>query len=715
MGSHSGQGNGVGRRRTAWLVCGLLSLSGAAAQAADERMLSEVTVSAAASTLEDQRAAVTQKVVLDRQAIEAIGGLTVGEVLGKLPGVDAGAPSSDGTVNLRSRGMTRDSVQVLIDGERPASNSRHALMIVSRMPAGELERVEIMKGATAEFGGAAPVTINLVTTRGRRQQSLSYKLAAGSRDGQPVIQASLTGEGHSGPWSWTLPLSLSDYRSPVDRDSQRQDFSGGARSLWQYEEESGRNKFFEQYFAPKLGWKEGKSSFSVWPMLFRARGDRDTDLARTQYADPINGTGLATALTRDDREDSRYRIDRLRLEGETVAGGNKLSGRVTLMDGSRDTDTVREGSSGTAFEAVRRDESEINAALRLDRGWGKHVSSAGLEYAALERKEKQVYTGTYADSGVYRADQRQQALWLQDEWAAAGALTLTGGLRGESITLKADGDSRTHGAVSPSLAARWEVDESWVLRSSLGAALKAPKLDEISDAPVRSTSVNSPLEPDRRGNAGLRPERSVGFELGAERYWPDETAVAGANFYLRRTRNFVERRTGLEGARWIERPYNEGDARHYGVEFDAKAKSEPFGFKGGALRAHLTLPFARVDDERLGVTRDARELPRYILSIGYDQALPSLASSAGFLLQRTGATRTDVDGEQRTKVEARSVLDAYWVRKLDRTTNLRLTLQNILGADMKKIQRAWSGGQEWQLGSTDGQPRAVLVTLEGKW
>lgn len=682
---------------------------------AQERMLSEITVSGQASSLEDQRAAVTQKVVLDRAAIEATGGLTVGEVLGKLPGVDAGVPSSDGTVSLRSRGMTRDSVQVLIDGERPASNSRHALLIISRMPAGELDRVEIMKGATAEFGGAAPVTINLVTTRGQRKQSLSYKLTVGDRSGQPVTQGSLTGEGHSGAWSWTLPLSLSMYRTPIDKDTQRQNYAGGTRTLWQEDSEDGRNKFFEQYFAPKLSWKEGKSSFSVWPMFFRARGDRQVDLERKEYADPVNGTGLATVLARGDHEESRYRINRLRLEGETVAAGNKLSGRVTLMDGARDTDTVRDGSAGYFTEAVRRDESEVNAAFRLDRGWDKHLTSLGLEYAALDRDEKQVYGGAYADSGRYRANTREQSLWLQDEWAATNAITLTSGVRVESIRLEADGDAQTHDGLSPSLAARWELNDGWLVRSSLGAALKAPKLDEISNAPILATSINSPLEPDRRGNPDLKPERSVSFELGTEHYWPNEIAVAGINFYYRQTRDFVERRTELEGSRWVERPYNEGDARHYGVEFDTKIKSELLGFRGGSLRAHLTLPQARVDDERLGITRDARELPRYILSIGWDQALPSLSSSAGFLLQRTGDTRTDVDGEQYTKTEGRSVLDAYWVRKLDRTTNLRFTLQNILGEDLTKIQRAWSGGQEWQLGTIDGQPRAILVTLEGKW
>lgn len=121
----------------------------------------------------------TQKTIIDRQAIEATGGLTVGDVLGKLPGVNAGVPSSDGTANLSARGMARDSVQVLVDGERPASNSRHALLMISRMPAGELEQVEILKGASAEFGNAVPVTINLVTNRAKRKDRLEYKLRPG--------------------------------------------------------------------------------------------------------------------------------------------------------------------------------------------------------------------------------------------------------------------------------------------------------------------------------------------------------------------------------------------------------------------------------------------------------------------------------------------------------------------------------------------------------
>lgn len=692
-----------------------LALSCLGAVQAQERVLAEVTVNATGSDIDERRQAATQKTIIDRQGIEATGGLYVGEVLSKLPGVDAGVPSSDGSVALRSRGMVRDSVQVLIDGERPPGDARHALLIVARMPAGELERVEIMKGATAEFGSSTPVTVNLVTNKARRNDSLTFKAAGGVRGDEPVAQLSLTKTGSSGAWSWSIPLSISQSNSPVDKRLIRQESNAGVRTLWQTDREQGRNQISELFLGPKLNWKEGQSSFSLWPMLFMAKGERTATLTRDEYADPVLGTGASTVLQRNDREESDRRAARLRFEGETVVAGSKLSARLTLVNSEQNRDVTRDSSGVRSTERYRRGEDEVNAALRADHGWGDHVSALGLEYITLNRTERQNYTGTFTGSDVFRAKEKQATLWLQDEWALAKDFSLTTGVRGESIDLAADSPGKQHAALSPSISARWEFSEGWVFRSSLGMGMKAPKLEEISNAPVRSVSTNSPLEADRRGNPDLRPEKSTSLDLALEHYWPGEIAVVGLNAYVRDTSDFIERRTVLEGARWVERPYNEGDARHWGVEIDGKIKGELIGLAGGSLRTHLTLPRATVEDRRLGVSRAAREVPSYVWTLGYDQTLSSLASNAGVLLQQTGKTKTDVPGELWAENKARSVLDAYWVRKVSRSVNLRLTLQNILGDDSRRTVRAYSGGQDWQLGSLDKQPRSALLTLEGKW
>jgi iron complex outermembrane receptor protein len=58
------------------------------------------------------------------------------------------------------------------------------------------------------------------------------------------------------------------------------------------------------------------------------------------------------------------------------------------------------------------------------------------------------------------------------------------------------------------------------------------------------------------------------LEAGLERHVPG--GVWGINTYLRRTQDFIERRTLWEAGRWVERPFNEGDARHWGLELSAK-------------------------------------------------------------------------------------------------------------------------------------------------
>ena len=68
-------------------------------------------------------------------------------------------------------------------------------------------------------------------------------------------------------------------------------------------------------------------------------------------------------------------------------------------------------------------------------------------------------------------------------------------------------------------------------RSSLGAGIKPPQLSELTNQPVFSVNANTPIEPDRRGNPTLQPERSVNLEAALERYLPAEAGVVGVNLY----------------------------------------------------------------------------------------------------------------------------------------------------------------------------------------
>ena len=245
--------------------------------------------------------------------------------------------------------------------------------------------------------------------------------------------------------------------------------------------------------------------------------------------------------------------------------------------------------------------------------------------------------------------------------------------------------------------------------------MKTPRLNEITATVTRSITKNTPLDADSRGNPNLKPERSINFEAVAERYLAQKAGVISANIYVRATSDFTERRLMSEGVKWVERPYNEGDALHWGLELDAKINTDQWGWSGGTAKAHLTLPNARVDDVRLGITRDARDTPKYVISMGWDQSLPKWQSSMGVSLQLSGRSETDIPGEQQAYTESRALLDAFWLYKLNPHFNLRVSAQNLLDEDMRRQNRYLSTGEEWKLLANDLGYRTLMFSIEGRW
>lgn len=698
----------------------LLAAAFATLAHAETATLGEVTVTASSDAEAERQTAVTQKTVLDRQEIEALGGLTVGEVIRKLPGIEAGAHSGDGGPSANARGMGRDAVQFLVDGERPSANARYALTTVGRLPSGELERVEILRGASAEHGGAAPVTVNLVMRKARPSSSTSLRAAGGLRGDAANGQFTASLGGGDKAFSWIVPITINHHAMPLEKTARRQQSNGGTRTLWQEEKESSPYTLDEFIVSPRLTWRGADGSLSLWPSLYHNQGTRSGDFTRQAYADPAAGSGLSADGSRREREASQLTIARLRAEGERKTGLGKISGRVAVMGARREQDTDRTwtdavGNRTTGREAIDRDERELSSALRLDRPAGDGLLSAGIEQGWHRREESQRATGASVYSGDFAARARQWTAWLQHEWPLAKALTVTYGLRGERIVLEADSRKHSASQLAPSLAGRYELAPDLILRSSLGAGLKSPKLEEISGLTVANAGFNSPLEGDRAGNPELRSERNINWELALDKHLPNEAGTVGANFYLRRTEDFIERRTALEGSRWVDRPYNEGTARHWGLELDAKLKGEAFGWKGAALRSHLTLPKARVDDERLGTSRAARDLPRYQWSLGIDQALTAWQASTGFQFNLYGPTGTDIPGELSSRQKVRHLLDVYIARRLTPQLNLRLEAQNLLAADTRRLADARSGSDSWALATTERGQRSVLLSLEGKW
>ncbi|MFH2133822.1 MAG: TonB-dependent receptor [Pseudomonadota bacterium] len=679
--------------------------------AEDQPALKEITVTGKQEDIAERRDSTTQKVIIGRKDIENMGVMTIGEVLGKLPGVEIKGGGH------RARGMSRDSVQILVDGERPAGGSRIVATVIGRLPTGDLERVEILRGSSAEYGGSSAVTVNLVMKKAISKRSTALKVGVGMNGNEPTGQFTWTENGGEGGFGWSLPVTLNMHRRPGSTLTERKTVSAGTTTLAQQDKDEGLFTFREFVMSPRMTWKQGSDSLTVAPLLFDGLGKRNDDMTQTQ-ASPAGSTNYIANGDRNSSEEMRRRLLRLRVEGEKSLGGNKLTGRLSLNSGMRDTTTVRLshdalGTASTRTDRSRSDDKEYNFAFRLDRPLGEqHLLASGVEQVWLKRSDTQNLSGAAAN---YDERELQSILWVQDDWMLSDKTTFTYGLRGENVSLDTGSNTQQHGQLMPSLAIRWTPQEQWLLRSSIGAGLKMPRLNEISDAASLSLGTNTPTEADQRGNPNLRPERNVNFEAVLERYLPDNAGVFGLNFYARTTQDFTERRVQLEGTRWVDRPQNEGSARHWGWELDGKVRTDNYGWKGATVKAHLTLPHATVNDTRLGISRMARDTPDYIFSAGLDQTLPKLSSSFGLSLQSSGRSVTDIPNEMYAATQARTTLDSYWLYKLSPKFNLRCNVRNLFATDTVQSTRFMNGTDTYSLDTRSDGYRSLLVTLEGRW
>ncbi len=683
---------------------------------ADEMLkIAPVGVTGVRDSLSERQDSNTQKVMVNRQEIENMSVMTVGEVLNKLPGVEI----KDG--GQRARGMSRDSIQIMIDGEK---QSRSAMGVLSRLPASEINRVEIHRGASAEFGGGSPLTVNIVLNKALAKNASEYKVGLGFKHDEPNTQLSWTENGGNENFSWSLPVSLNFSRSPVKSNTLKQGpyvVSGLSAVGIQDESLSGTSEMGHHSFSPKFTWKSGRDSFTLAPMLFLGPSERDVRTDLSQYS-ANQWSPIGYRLSQDD---GYSHMLRLRMSGEKFFGESKLSSHLTLNHRLNVSDVDQravDGSNNASLlnQRSRSEDEEVNASVRWDQPIDTHYVSMAAEFLDFKRKDTQKFTGSFANRADYDSSTQDQIVWIQDAWTPKDAVTVTSGLRLEHANLKSDQQQQTETALLPSVAIRWQPDEAWVLRSSLGAGMKMPRINEISNTTTRSFAINTPLDADQRGNPNLKPERSINFEAVVERYLANKKGVMAANIYVRSTQDFIERRVQEEyqsisnSYRWVDRPYNEGDAMHWGLELDGKLATDDWGWRGGTFKSHLTLPKARVEDERLGITRMARDTPKYVWSLGLDQSLPQWKSNFGLSLQLSGRSVTDIPNENTAFTEARALLDAFWLYQMHPKFNLRVSAQNILGEDIVRRSRYMRANDAWQYDNQEFAYRSVMFFIEGK-
>ena len=680
----------------------LLGAAGAWAQTAadaggDAGQLEAVNVTARRS-IEQRFFAPGSLVVVDRADIEQLGAFSVADVLKQLPGVVV-TTSGDGSVEVRMRGMERGATQLLVDGQRTSSG--RGQLALDQLPPEMIERIEVVRSPSAEFSGATGGTINLVLRQASVKRETVIRLTDNTVWGRHAGQAFFSRTGPLGggtpvaatddpnapgqPWAYFV--SLGSIGTLLGSDVQREVSEGGNTTRT---DAVSRYRRREVSVVPRVSGRIGAADqLALRGTLIR------TDFGGDYRADGVTSPAGA-AFTSSERQDQdreyvqgaadwTRRFQRSKLE--TSIGGSSARESVDRQG------FTAAGTGGPAFDGytIGDDRRETLWTVR-SKLTGTADSMLWTFGGEADRRELTVDNRANGAATAYGAVLDRRVLWGQNEWEVLNGGTFTAGLRGETLTTETRAAGTTaewrSSFLQPSLHLRKPIRDDLQWRANLARTTRNPRVWDLIDRTLPSQGTNSIVSPDMVGNPDLRPERSLALDTGVEMRL-GAGGVAGVNLFVREVRDAIAPLVALAGGRWVEQRVNIGDARVWGLEFDAKTGLQWLGLsREWTLAANASLLQSRMTS---GVNLGERipGQPRYTASV--TAARPIRRSGGlygGGTLTVTGASDLNTSPGRTGRDAARAALDLYVGQVIRGLGYWRVGVFNIGDAPFRRERRS---------------------------
>ncbi|MFG6415318.1 TonB-dependent receptor plug domain-containing protein [Roseateles sp. DC23W] len=705
----------------------------AAPDARTSEQLQRVEVSGTASDNAIRRASTASKIVITRDEIERYGDSTVGEVLKRLPGVTTGGRPGRGG-DVRMRGMGGGFTQILVDGERmPPGFS------LDQLPPEQVERIEVLRAPTAEYGTRAIAgTINVVLREPMKKRLNEFRAGVGFERGKasPNISWSRNdsfGAGHT--YNFSVNAMSGERLDDVFSDIVRTNRITGAELL---QSTRGTNEGTRESINLngrvqfKLG---GQDTLSIQPFVVVNKGDSRSDILRT-----------VTPAAVDD-------YDRVQTEGDNRFTMARLNAQWQMRPDADTRFELRGGVGGASGDshslrrenypqrpADERERLQEDTTSSRDRSWnlvGKYSRSLQNDHSLVfgfegEGNTRSSHRVTLID-GVSQeglgefgddmdASTTRFAAYAQDEWTLGKQWDFYAGLRWEGIKTESSAVnyvvSNTSSVFTPLAHARYKLDPAGreAIRMSLTRSYRSPQLNDLIARPSINTDVRHDITtPDRAGNPDLKPELATGVEIGYEKYLT-KGGMLSANFFARRISNVMRNVIELETVswsptpRWVARPRNLGKASTMGLELEAKFRLDEYFDDALPINVRSNLSFFTSKVGGLpGPNNRIEGQPKATANLGFDYRLRSVPVSLGASLNWTPSSTIQQTALTEITTNRKLVSDAFAMWNITPEQSLRLSASNLTPLDYytgsismtdTQIVTSRSGGPsytQWQL------------------
>jgi len=659
--------------------------------------------------------------------------LTVGDMLKRVPSVAfvSDVLEYDGA---RLRGLDPGYTQILINGKKVPGAGIDRSFFVDRIPAEMVERVEIIRSASANRSGDAVVgALNIVLRDAYRFDGKYIRVGAMHFD-DGKLKGTLGGVASTEVGEGRLMAGFNiqgRYNPKVKRSDRFEEPNGDfVDAENQTDVRDGTDYSFNASYTHPVG--TGDLSFSA----LYVRTDRTETENSLEYNDPVS-TSRNNLLSVNDQ------VVDIRQDNYSLSANYKfdmLGGRTDIdigysrFDDSRFDTEEEDGYDDDDFppsfderEGTRVLTDQVDSELSFSLAHERDINESskfefGLNYSGKERdtalRTSEVDTDVeggplpaYIDFDVNTSniEERRVDPYLMFSGESRG-FTWEAGLRYETtdVEISADGISvsNDYSVLLPSAHFKWDLTDNDRVSFSVARTLRRPNFNFVLPLTIEEEYGDN----DFAGNPNLKPELAWGFDLGFERRL-GKKGIFGVNVFYRDVSDLIEiTNTGapsttaigdyeddvedfiddnpgatpdtpgypqFDPESFVYTASNVGSGYVYGIEFDLSTPLTIFHMPDTGVFFNYSWLDSSVDDE-FG-KRGFNDQAKYVLNVGFVQDLPSVDMAFGASYRRQGNATSRLLGEE---VETRygADLEVFVEKRFSEKFSLRLTGSNLLNA-----------------------------------
>ena len=567
--------------------------------------------------------------LITRAEIEATGAENIGEVLEHTAGIIIHRDGHGDGVQLQ--GLDSEYVLILVDGE-PQVGRIAGKLDMARLAVENVERIEIVKGATASLFGNSALggVINIITRKATAPFSVQVSQ---NFEQNNTLDSRGTLELQRDKLNALLTLSH-NRRSPIDLDTSDltttidgyANVTGSART--EYQLTSATNLVFSgQYFTQS---QEGISESG--PVTFDRLGDIE-NFSGSVGVEHEFGSGNTRNMS------------------PTLLTGKLYATRYDDESTVSDRETAEVSSQNLNIQDLFKGEVQFNTTF-----WEKHQLTLGGE-VILENLQSERITG--GERGLLT-----NSLFVQNEFRPISAFAFVIGGR-------LDNHSEFGAHFSPKLSSMYRVTDNLQLRASYGQGFRAPDFKNLY---LDFTNVTAGYQV--LGNPSLQPESSHNWNLGME-YQVLDGLLARIHIYRNDLHNLIEaERIGTSAAGGSKFEYqNISRAYTEGVDVEAQTRIE-VGSIGG-FTSTVGYAYLRGADKETGLPLLNRSTHSSTLKLAY------LHPNSGVQVDLRGRYASQWgffdDGDK--VLESEELAPSYWVWNIRASKTLFKILKASIGCN----------------------------------